>query len=258
MERLNFIKVYIEEHVFNLTLARSEKRNAFSPTMVREIAYALNLANNDPNIYLVQIEAEGPVFCAGMDLKAFADPTSDTGNAAIPKVEKSLAEIFSCLDKPSICVLRGDVIAGGFLIALSCTYLFALPNVRFSLPEVKIGLFPFQVLALLIEFMPERKAMDLCIRGSSFSAQEALKKGILYEILDKEETGLVELKATILENAPLAISRGFAALRKLKEQDFNDKYTFLLQSLAALRTTNDFKEGMDAMHNKRKANWKNS
>jgi len=258
MEKLNFIKVHIEQHVFNLTLARSDKRNAFSPTMVNEIAYALNLANSNPDIRLVQIEAEGPVFCAGMDLKAFEDPTVDIGNPAIPKVEKSLAEIFACLDKPSICVVRGDVIAGGFLIALSCTYLFALPHVRFSLPEVKIGLFPFQVLALLMEYMPERKAMDLCIRGESFSAGGALDKGILYGVLDVEETVLVELRETILKNAPLAISKGFAALRRLKEQGYDDKYDFLLQSLADLRKTNDFKEGMDAMRNKRKANWKNS
>ncbi|MNT17119.1 Carnitinyl-CoA dehydratase [compost metagenome] len=198
------------------------------------------------------------MFCAGMDLKAFEDPTLDIGNSAIPKVEKSLAEIFACLDKPSICVVRGDVIAGGFLIALSCTYLFALPHVRFSLPEVKIGLFPFQVLALLTEYMPERKAMDLCISGRSFSAEEALEKEILYGMLDAEETVLIELKRTILENAPLAISRGFVALRKLKEQDYDDKYNFLLESLADLRKTNDFKEGMDAMRNKRKANWQNS
>ncbi|HAT91873.1 MAG TPA: enoyl-CoA hydratase/isomerase family protein, partial [Sphingobacterium sp.] len=135
---------------------------------------------------------------------------------------------------------------------------FALPHVRFSLPEVKIGLFPFQVLALLMEYMPERKAMDLCIRGDSFSAGDALDKGILSGILDVEETALVELRETILKNAPLAISRGFVALRRLKEQDYDDKYNFLLESLADLRKTNDFKEGMDAMRNKRKANWKNS
>jgi enoyl-CoA hydratase/carnithine racemase len=134
MEKLNFIKVHVEGHVFNLTLARSDKRNAFSPTMVSEIAYALNLANSNPDVRLIQIEAEGPVFCAGMDLKAFEDPTLDIGNSAIPKVEKSLAEIFACLDKPSICVVRGDVIAGGFFDSIilyvficspTCTFFFA-------------------------------------------------------------------------------------------------------------------------------------
>ncbi|WP_312333638.1 enoyl-CoA hydratase-related protein [Sphingobacterium sp.] len=258
MEKLNFIKVTIEQHVLTMTLARSEKRNAFGPTMVSEIAYVLNIANNNPDVRLVQVEAEGPVFCAGMDLKAFEDPAMDVGNPAIPRVEKSLAELFAGLDKPSICVVRGDVIAGGFLIALSCTYLYAFPQVRFSLPEVKIGLFPFQVLALLLEYMPERKAMDLCIRGASFSAQEALEKEILYGILDVEEKALTELKNTILDNAPLAISKGFSALRRLKEQSFDDKYSFLLDALADLRQTADFKEGMDAMRSKRKANWKNS
>lgn len=258
MEKLNFIKVRCEEHLFVLTLARPEKRNAFSPTMVSEIAYALEIANHDPVIRLIQIEAEGPVFCAGMDLKAFADPMVDVENPHIPKVEKSLAELFAGLEKPSICVVRGDVIAGGFLIALSCTYVFAMPQVRFSLPEVKIGLFPFQVLALLLEYMPERKAMDLCIRGRSFSAEEALEKGLLYGILDSSEDELQALKKDILENAPLAISRGFRALQKLKESPEQDRYVFLLDELAKLRETADFKEGMAAMRDKRNGEWKNS
>src|SRR5690606_19374192 len=217
-----------EQHVLTMTLARSEKRNAFSPTMVSEIAYVLNIANSNPDVRLVQVEAEGPVFCAGMDLKAFEDPAMDVGNPAIPRVEKSLAELFAGLDKPSICVVRGDVIAGGFLIALSCTYLYAFPQVRFSLPEVKIGLFPFQVLALLLEYLPERKAMDLCIRGSSFSAEEALTKGLLHAILDDQEGELKALKATIVDNAPLAISKGFIALRKLRQKAEGEKYSFLL------------------------------
>jgi len=258
MEKLNFIKVQREQHVFILTLARSEKRNAFSPTMVSEIAYALALANSDPEIRLIQVEAEGPVFCAGMDLKAFEDPLVDEVNPRIPKVEKSLAELFANLDKPSICVVRGDVIAGGFLIALSCTYLFAMPHVRFSLPEVKIGLFPFQVLALLLEYMPERKAMDLCIQGRSFSAEEALEKELLYAILEPEEAELDTLKRTIVANAPLAIAKGVGALRKLKENSLTDKYAFLLDELAKLRQTADFREGMAAMRDKRKGEWKNS
>ena len=258
MEKLNFVKIQREQHVFVLTLARPEKRNAFTPTMVSEIAYALRLANEDPTVRLIQIEAEGSVFCAGMDLKAFEDPRVDNINPRIPKVDKSLAEVFAELNKPSVCVVRGDVIAGGFLIALSCTYLFALPHVRFSLPEVKIGLFPFQVLALLLEYLPERKAMDLCIRGSSFSAEEALTKGLLHAILDDQEGELKALKATIVDNAPLAISKGFIALRKLRQKAEGEKYSFLLSELALLRETDDFKEGMTAFREKRKGNWQNS
>lgn len=258
MEKLNFIKVRREQYVFILTLARPEKRNAFSPTMVSEIAYALEIANNDPDVRLIQVEAEGPVFCAGMDLKAFEDPTVDIGNPDIPNVGKSLAELFAQLNKPSICVVRGDVIAGGFLIALSCTYLFATPDVRFALPEVNIGLFPFQVLALLLEYMPERKAMDLCIRGGSFSAKEALEKQLLYAVLEQGEAELEALKDVIVANAPLAISRGFEALRHLKKNPQADNYAFLLDELAKLRKTADFQEGMAAMRDKRKGHWKNS
>ncbi|MNE66354.1 enoyl-CoA hydratase [compost metagenome] len=81
---------------------------------------------------------------------------------------------------------------------------------------------------------------------------------MLYAILEPEEVELDDLKRAIVENAPLAIVKGFGALRKLKENSLTDKYAFLLDELAKLRQTADFKEGMAAMRDKRKGEWKNS
>ena len=74
MEKLNFVKIQREQHVLVLTLARPEKRNAFTPTMVSEIAYALRLANEDPTVRLIQIEAEVRYFVQGWILKLLRIP----------------------------------------------------------------------------------------------------------------------------------------------------------------------------------------
>ena len=89
--KYNFIKTSIDHHVFKLTLARPEKRNAFTPTMVNEISHAILEANENKTVRLVLINAEGPVFCAGMDMKTFENHELDILNPEIQNQNISLA-----------------------------------------------------------------------------------------------------------------------------------------------------------------------
>lgn len=253
--KYNFIKTSIEQHVFTLTLARPEKRNAFTPTMVNEINFALSEANYNKDVRLVLINAEGPVFCAGMDMKTFEISDLDTLNPEIQNQNISMATAIGQLNKPSVAVVEGDVIAGGFLIALECTYIFASKKVNFSLPEVKRGIFPFQVLASLLKYMPPNKALDLCITAKEISANQAKELGIVHEFL--EEDKLSQLISTIVANAPKAISSGYEALKKIGSLSDKEKITYLLQSLEDLKQTKDAKEGMAAFFEKRIPNWLN-
>lgn len=251
----NFIKTKTENHVFNLTLARPEKRNAFTPTMVNEVNHALAFANSEREVRLVVINAEGPVFCAGMDLKTFENPELDHKNPEIENQNISLAKAISQLNKPSIAIVEGDVMAGGFLIILECTYVFAKKDIKFSLPEVKRGIFPFQVLGSLLKIMPQNKAMDLCISAKTFDTEEAKKLGIVYDFYSKEN--FESLQSTILSNAPLAITKGFEALKKLKELQDNEKLSYLLETLAELKISKDAQEGVTAFFEKRPPIWQN-
>ncbi len=251
----NFIKTKTEKHVFTLTLTRPEKRNAFTPTMVNEVNHALAVANADKQVRLVLINAEGPVFCAGMDLKAFTNPENDIPNPNIQNQNISLGAALAQLNKPSIAIVEGNVIAGGFLIVLECTYVFAKPEVMFSLPEVKIGIFPFQVLASLLKVMPQNKAMDLCISGLPFSVEKAKELGVVYDYLEKDK--LEKHIENITNNAPLAITRGFEALKSLSGLQEDEKFGYLLDSLNELKTSSDAQEGIKAMFDKRKPEWKN-
>ena len=253
--KYNFIKTSIDHHIFKLTLARPEKRNAFTPTMVNEISHAILEANLNKTVRLVMINAEGPVFCAGMDMKTFENHELDVLNPEIQNQNISLATAIGQLNKPSIAIVEGDVIAGGFLIILECTYIFANKEVKFSLPEVKRGIFPFQVLASLIKFIPQNKALDLCITAKVITTSEAKELGIVYDFL--EENKMVDLIKRIIENAPKAIHAGFEAFKKLKLLSEEEKMPFLIQSLENLKQTKDAKEGMAAFFEKRSTNWLN-
>ncbi|UIR57933.1 enoyl-CoA hydratase/isomerase family protein [Sphingobacterium sp. SRCM116780] len=251
-----FIKTKLENHVFYLTLARPEKRNAFTPHMISEIYHAIQCANDDVNVRVVVLAAEGPVFCAGMDLKAFENPDLAEQSDEIPNVKLSLGEVMSQLNKPSIAVVEGNVIAGGFLLILECTYVFAYTDVQFSLPEVQIGLFPFQVLAGLLKHFPYHKALDLCIRGEVSTAQEMQDLGLVYALMDQKPTLLSTLISKLTAAAPLAVKMGFESAKELRNLKSSEQYPYLLQQLDKLRTSHDFKEGMDARVEKRTPDWK--
>lgn len=223
------IKTKREGGVFRITLARAEKRNAFTPEMILAVEKGIQEANADPEVSVILFDAEGPVFCAGMDLKAFAEE----GTAE----SKSLGEAVAGADKPTVALVEGPVYAGGFLLIAECTYVFAREEVIFCLPEVKIGLFPFQVLAALLKVMPERKALQLCLDPRPFGTEEARALGLVHDVLDVEK--VEALLALLQANSQAAVKAGFQACRELREIRDTERYSFLIERLNLLRNRQD-------------------
>lgn len=228
-----YIKVSKEDFKLTVTLNRPEKRNAFTPTMVNEIHNAFTVANEDDTIKVVIIKAEGPVFCAGMDLKTFENRTADTLNPAIKNIDISLGEVFDKLYKPSIAVVEGNVIAGAFLIALGCTYVFCNPEVQFRLPELALGIFPFQVMASLSKVMPEKKVLQLCLDTDYFDATKAISLGIVDDYIDNEK---IEKLINSFQNFKISpILAGFKSLRALNDIPQQERFSYLKSVLDNLQ-----------------------
>lgn len=255
------IKTRQEGHLFVITLNRPEKRNAFTPTMLQELAFALEFAHAQDDIWCVMIEAEGTVFCAGMDLNVFQNPALDIQNTSLPKPieEITIGDAFKNLEKPCIAKVEGSVFAGGFLIIGGCSFVVSADDALFGLPEVKRGIFPMQVMATLLKIMPQRKAMEIAILGKNYSAEEAFDIGIVTHLSSKEniEYDTKDLINSILENSPFAIKKGFEAMNNFQNLPENEQHHYLLGILQEIRESEDAKEGILAFKEKRKPNWRN-
>lgn len=236
----NYIQTNVDSYIFSLTLNREAKRNAFTPTMVNEIAHALAEADADNRVKVVVVRANGPVFCAGMDLKTYQDPSLDQQNPEIQNQTISLGEVFDRLNKPSIAVVEGDVIAGGFLFILGCTYVLAKENLNFKLPEVNLGIFPFQVLASLVRVMPEKKALQLCLDGEPFTTSKAMAYGIVDDYLVDER--LRDLIASFENKNTYALQAGMEAMKAIRGMDSKGQYDYLLTCLSKLRDKEEVKK----------------
>lgn len=258
---LKLIKTELRQNLFVITLNRPEKRNAFTPIMVHEIAFALAFANEQSDIWCVLLEAEGPVFCAGMDLNVFQNPSLDIKNESLPKPHKeiTLGDAFKSLFKPCIAKLKGDVLAGGFLLIGGCTFVVATENTNFSLPEVVRGVFPLQVMATLIKIMPQRKVLEMCILGKKYTASEALNLGLISHLstVDTIDFDTDNLIHAILSGSPFAIKKGIEAYQNLADVPENEQHQYLIGLLQEIRNSNDAQEGIQAFKEKRKPIWQN-
>ncbi|MCF0057448.1 enoyl-CoA hydratase/isomerase family protein [Dyadobacter sp. CY356] len=258
--RFLYIKTSLKGHVVEIILNRPEKRNAFTPTMASEIAFALAYAENRHEIRCVIIKAEGTVFCAGADLNAFHDSTADQKNQTLPEPieEIRLGDAFANLHKPCIAQVEGSVFAGGFLIVCGCTFVVSIPEANFSLPEVKRGIWPMQVMASLLEIIPKRKMLEMSITGKSYSAEEAMNFGLVTQIAEKEiiENEVNNLANQICLNAPYAIKSGMETLQNLSDIAENNRHNYLKAQLDKLLKSEDAKEGTAAFKEKRTPTWK--
>ena len=251
-----FLIINEEDHVLEITLNRPNKKNALHPQMVNEIAYAMHYAHFTSSIWAIVIKATGNVFCAGADLKAMAGFIEENDSSVPqPNGEVLIGELFNKIYKPTIAVVTGDVYAGGFFFLAGCNIVIAQDDVKFGLPEVKRGLYPFQVMAALLKVMPERKVVDWCIRGYNLPVAEAERYGLVTKVcaataIEAEvQAVLEELKA----NSPSAIQKGLEAYDYILPAASEHKYLYdMLQKTIA---TKDGMEGLQAFRERRKPNW---
>jgi enoyl-CoA hydratase/carnithine racemase len=254
-----FILTEEKDNVLTITLNRPEKRNAFHMPLANELAYALAYAHYTNVVWVVIIKANGLTFCAGADLKAFAgdNTVEKTTTIPFPTEPVKLGDEFGGLHKPCIAQVHADVYAGGFLMIGGCTHVVAVESAKFGLPEVKRGIFPFQVMATLEPLMSARDLLDLCIRAKVIDAQEAKRIGIVSEVVtaDDLESTVQKLTDEIKEQSPTAIRLGLKAFQEMKSKNAAEKHQFLHAMLMQCLQSKDTAEGLKAFKEKRKAVW---
>ena len=242
--KFNFLRVKKFDNHLEITLNRPKKKNALSFEMINELAMCTDYANHNDSVRAVVYKSNGEIFCSGLDLIDFKDKENSI----------QLADIFNKLYRPKLVVLEGDVYAGGILIVACANYVISKNNVKLSLPEVKRGLYPFQVMDSLFRCMPKKSVIDWCIRGKEMTAEDCKKLNLINEIDDD----LIKLSNKWLDDiimmSPNAIKNGLRVFEESYIDD--DKIKILNKELKELKKSNDFLEGVNAFKEKRKPRWK--
>lgn len=253
-----YIQVSESEHSLNIKLNRPAKKNAMTPTTLRELAFAMSYAHHQSHIWGIILSAAGDVFCAGMDLKSFREAEAPN-DSDIPHLEQEvvLGDLFYKVHRPVIASVQGSVYAGGFLLVGGAHYVIAVEDAKFMLPEVKRGIWPMQVSAMLMQFLPARKVLDMSMRALKLTAQEALEIGLATHVVaaDQLQVATAQLQAEIFVHSPTAIRMGLKAYDEMRSISLHEHQPYLKGLLAENLQSEDAKEGIAAFFEKREARW---
>lgn len=191
-----------------VTINRPEARNAVNAAVSIGVGDALQQAQEDPEIWAVVITGAGDKsFCAGADLKAI----SRGENIFHPDHPEwgFAGYVQHFIDKPVIAAVNGTALGGGSEMALASDLVVAQRSAAFGLPEVKRGLVAAAGgMFRIVDQLPRKVAMQLLLTGEPMSAEEALRWGLINQVVDDGESVLeaaVALADRITVNAPLAV-----------------------------------------------------
>lgn len=243
--------------VLRLTINRPERRNALNPELIEALRGAFAGASRDPEVRVIVLGAVGDkAFCAGADL----DPNAGTFGfdyAAPTTAYADLLRVARGVTVPVIGRINGFCLAGGMGLLAICDMAVASSTARFGLPEVKVGLFPMQVAALMQTMLPPRKFAEMCYTGEMLSAAEALEAGLVNYVVEPDQLAVKtdELAAKVAANSPTGIRRGKHALTAMTGMTFEQAITYMEAQVGLLPLTEDAKEGMAAFAEKRAPDW---
>jgi methylglutaconyl-CoA hydratase len=240
-----------------ITINRPDKRNALNGDVIAGIARGYREAHDDNDIRIIVLTGAGDkAFCAGADLQssgaAFAFDFSR------PNVDYAdLLRLSQDATKPAIARISGVCMAGGMGLLAMTDMAVAADHVIFGLPEVKVGVFPMQVMSLLQRMVPPRLLNEWALTGEPFDAKTALAAGLLnYVVSAAELDAKVDwLIGRIVDKSPTAIRRGKYAMRAIASMSFDESIAYTESQIALLAMTEDAKEGMKAFAEKRKPTW---
>ena len=240
-----------------ITINRPEKRNAVNADVIAGIAKGYRAALDDAAVRVIVLTGAGEkAFCAGADLQ-------NTGGAfahdfAKPNVDfADLLRLSQNATKPAIARVNGVCMAGGMGLLCMTDMAVAADHAIFGLPEVKVGVFPMQVMSLLKSMVHPRLVNEWALTGEPFDAKAAQAAGLLnYVVPAAELDAKVDwLIARIVDKSPTAIRRGKYAMRAIAAMSFYESIAYTESQIALLALTEDAKEGLKAFGEKRKPSW---
>lgn len=236
-----------------LTINREERRNAITSDVLQGISDGLAQTEEDRTIRAVVLTGAGEkAFCAGGDLqdKMFdLDPSEPFHRFGLLFRQARRCPV------PLIARVNGACVAGGMGLLAMCDLAVSAEHAVFGLPEVKIGVFPAQVLTLLQHQISRRVLTRMCLTGHNINAAQALEIDLVNEVSADLDGAVDALLAELLDRSPSAIRRGLYTMKAVETMSFEESIAFTESQIALFALTEDAREGQAAFREKRKARW---
>jgi enoyl-CoA hydratase len=242
-----------------ITINRESKLNALNKATLAELHTAFFNAFNNPLVSGIIITGAGiKAFVAGADISEFVNLDAESGTTLARNNQIDVFDLIANGNKPVIAAINGFALGGGLELALACHIRIAAETAKMGLPEVTLGLIPgYGGTQRLTQLVGKGKALEMILTADMITAADALNYGLVTHVVGQEALldKARELMLKIISRAPLALS---AAIRSVNAglTDGVNGYETEIGEFGKCFGTEDFKEGVAAFLQKRKAVFK--
>jgi cyclohexa-1,5-dienecarbonyl-CoA hydratase len=250
-----FVNVRLQGGVARMTLNRPE-HNLLNETMLRELAEGIEYVGSREEIKIILLDSACKVFCGGIEVGEY------TSQRVFQMLDAFHAAFAAMVDvaKPVVCVVNGPAIGGGAELAAFGDMVIASSKARFAQPEITIGMFPPLASTILPYLVGPKVALELVLTGEPVNAERALELGLVNRLVPE-----AQLEATVEELLSRMSGQSGAVLTMAKKAILGGMGLSLRDGLKhsmsiflnELYRLEDSQEGLHALVEKRKPNWKN-
>jgi enoyl-CoA hydratase/carnithine racemase len=248
-----------------LTLARPDRRNSLSEAMLSALQAAIEAADGDDKVRAVVLAAEGPVFCAGHDLKELTVRRGDAdgGRAYHAEIMRRCSDMMRSIvrsPKPFIAAVQGPALAAGCQLVATCDLAVAATHATFATPGVNIGLFCSTPMVALARNVPRKRAMEMLLLGEQLAADKAAEYGLVNRVVPAARVGAEALAlAELIASKPKAtVAIGKEAFYRQLEMELDEAYIYAAGVMVENMLNAEAKEGIGAFLEKRQPDWEQS
>jgi methylglutaconyl-CoA hydratase len=256
----NTLEIHVSHHVAVVWMAREVVRNAFNETSIAELTEAFRSLGADPDVRAIVLAGKGPAFCAGADLgwmKRMAGFSYDENRDDAMKLATMLHTIYQC-PKPVIARVHGDAYAGGVGLVAACDIAVAAIGTTFCLSETRLGLIPATIGPYVIRAMGVSAARRYVLTAEKFDASEAFRIGLVHDLAPAEEldSRINEMLGALMQTSSHAVAEAKRLVRDMSARPIDEALIAdTAERIAAIRTSEDGREGVRAFLEKRKSRW---
>jgi methylglutaconyl-CoA hydratase len=260
MEEPFFLEEIGDNGVARVTLTRTRVHNAFNELVIAELTRSLEGLESDPRVRAVVLAAQGTSFSAGADL-TWMERMAGYGTEENLEDARGLAELMrrlNALAKPTLALVQGPAFGGGVGLVACCDIAIAAESASFCLSEVRLGLIPAVISPYVVAAMGQRAARRYFLSAERFSAAEALRLGLVHEVVPDEQLEVrgERLVKAVLSGGPKAQSAAkeliFAVSDRPPDDDLVEETA---RRIAEVRAGEEAREGIAAFLQKRKPRW---
>jgi enoyl-CoA hydratase len=253
---LDFLKLTtLESGILQISLNRPEQLNALSQDLLKRFKQILDEIKHDTSTKALLLTGEGKGFCAGADIKQLA-ALNGIGGYNFARFGQEVFRQLELINKPSLAAIHGFAFGGGCELAMAATLRIATNTTFFGQPEIKLGVIPgFGGTQRLARYIGKGRALNICLTGRRFSAEEALQWGLVNELVAPENllTRAKLILKELVQLGPIALQSIMSVIHQGYDLPLNESLELEATHFGLCCTTTDKQEGVKAFLEKRTA-----